>query len=77
MKSVTIVIFQDESSGRYIGIAKEIQGVVISGSTIDEVMARMPKAVTAMSKYQKDQPPRQVDRPILQRVVDTRQLMIA
>jgi len=47
-KNFTGVIIHNEKTGLFIGIIKELKGVVVQGRTKDEVVKKMPRAIEAM-----------------------------
>ncbi len=46
--SFSCVIIQDSDSKAYYGMVKEVEGVVVKGSTEDEVREKIPKAIKAI-----------------------------
>lgn len=46
--SFTCVIIQNSSTGSFYGMVKEIEGITVKGSTEDEVVDKIPKAIKAM-----------------------------
>lgn len=46
--SVSCVIIMDKKSNSYYGIVKEVEGVVVKGTSEQEVKEKIPKAIKAI-----------------------------